>query len=89
MQNAAARLAEAYRKIPQAYIAHVEYLEIVMEPMHPRMEHQHADRRHLADLALEAVWTADDESHLDADHARALSMLGFGFSGGRFPDSVH
>lgn len=50
------------------------------------MEHAHQlpDRRHFTDLALEAVWIADEQTMIDADHAQALSRLGFGFSGGRF-----
>ncbi len=55
-----------------------------MEHLHQRPDLKRAKQVHLSDLALQAVWTADDETHLDADHARALSELGFGFSGGRF-----
>lgn len=51
--------------------------------------HQRPDRRHLSDLALEAVWVADGQTNLDTDHAKALSRLGFGFSGGRFPVQAH
>ncbi len=56
-----------------------------METFRQRPEHDRAEPVHLADLALEAVWTGEDETHLDAAHARALSDMGFGFSGGRFP----
>ena len=50
------------------------------------MEHIHQlpDRLHFTDLTYEAVWIADEQTRLDADHAQALSRLGFGFSGGRF-----
>ena len=50
------------------------------------MEHIHQlpDRLRFTDLAHEAVWIADEQTRLDADHAQALSRLGFGFFGGRF-----
>jgi hypothetical protein len=55
------------------------------------MEHTHQlpDRLHFIDLAHEAVWIADEQTRLDADHAQALSRLGFGFSGGRFLVQAH
>jgi hypothetical protein len=40
--------------------------------------HQRPERRHVADLALEAVWIADEHTELDAEHARILSRFGFG-----------
>lgn len=40
--------------------------------------YQKPQGRHLADLALEAVWVADEQGHLDADHAKALSRFGIG-----------
>lgn len=40
--------------------------------------HQCAEGRNIADLALEAVWVADDHSALDIDHALALTRAGFG-----------
>lgn len=40
--------------------------------------------RHLAELALEAVWVADEQGHLDADHAKALSRHGIGSGVWRF-----
>jgi hypothetical protein len=43
----------------------------------------------LSDLALEAVWIADEQTRIDADHAQALSRAGFGFSGGRFLVQAH
>lgn len=52
------------------------------------MEHEYhgVERRHFADLPHEAVWVADEQTKLDAEHAQALSRLGFGFAGGRFLD---
>jgi hypothetical protein len=51
--------------------------------------HQRTDRLHFIDLAHEAVWVAEEQTRLDADHAQALSRLGFGFSGGRFFVQAH
>jgi hypothetical protein len=55
------------------------------------MEHrrQLPDLRHFTDLALEAVWIADEQTGNDAKHAQALSRVGFGFSGGRFLVQAH
>ena len=51
--------------------------------------HQRPDLRHFTDLALEAVWIADEQTGNDADHAQALWRAGFGFSGGRFLVQAH
>lgn len=51
--------------------------------------HQLPDRLHFTDLAREAVWIADEQTRLDTEHMQALSRLGFGFSGGRFPVPSH
>jgi hypothetical protein len=48
-------------------------LETTMEQVYQRPE-----RRHLTELALEAVWIADEQTELDAEHARVLSRFGFG-----------
>ena len=55
------------------------------------MEHtqRRPDQLHFTDLAHEAVWIADEQTRFDADHAQALSRLGFGFSGGRFLVQAH
>ena len=55
------------------------------------MEHTHQlpDLRHFTDLAVEAVWIADEQTGNDADHAEALWRAGFGFSGGRFLVQAH
>jgi hypothetical protein len=49
---------------------------------------QRPERRHLADLALEAVWIPDEQTELDADHAQVLSRFGFG-SGEWLPGRPH
>ncbi len=46
--------------------------------------YQKPEGRHLADLALEAVWVADEQGQLDEDHAQALSRLGIGSGVWRF-----
>jgi len=51
--------------------------------------HQPTDRPHFVDLAHEAVWIEDEQTRLDAEHAQALSRLGFGFAGGRFLVQTH
>ena len=51
--------------------------------------HQLPDRLHFNDLAHEAVWIDEEQTRLDAEHAQALSRLGFGFSGGRFLVQAH
>ena len=66
------------------YATNSEFVEVRMEHIH-----QLPDRLHFTDLAHEAVWIADEQTRLDADHAQALSRLGFGFSGGRFLVQAH
>lgn len=50
--------------------------------------YQRHDGRHLTELALEAVWVDDEQTDLDAEHARRLSRLGLG-PAGRFPVRTH